>query len=77
MIRRVLLAAAIAVAALVVVPGTPAQARACKADHDCYTAFYSDSSHTTLVGALSESCDGTRSMWGRRSGYLTFSESPC
>ncbi|RKR91365.1 hypothetical protein BDK92_5759 [Micromonospora pisi] len=77
MIRRVLLAATIAVAAFVIVPGSPAQARACKANHDCYTEFYSDSSHTVLVGSLSESCTGERDMWGRRTGYLVFSESPC
>ncbi|MCG5219823.1 DUF6289 family protein [Streptosporangium soli] len=77
MIRRVLVAAALALTALAVIPSVPAQARACKIDYACYTAYYSDASHTTQVGGKSESCSGNVTTWGVRSGYLTFSESPC
>ena len=77
MIRRILLAAVLAVAAFVAVPGTPAQARACWFDSECYTTFYSDATHTTVVGELYESCDGDRVGWGRRTGYYTFTESGC
>ncbi|MDG4803751.1 DUF6289 family protein [Micromonospora sp. WMMD980] len=77
MIRRAIVVAAIAVFVSVVVPGSPAQARACKIDHQCTTYYYSDSSHSTQVGSLYEECDGSRYSSGRRTGYLTFSEIPC
>jgi hypothetical protein len=77
MIRRVLLAAALAFTALAVIPGVPAQARACKIDYTCYTTYYSDSDHTTEVGGTFTDCDGDVTTWGERSGYLTFDETPC
>lgn len=79
MLRRAFTAAALATiaAATVIVPAAPAQARACTINHYCYTTWYSDASRTVVVGQLFEDCDGTRSMWGVRSPYLTFSENNC
>ncbi|MBO4209179.1 DUF6289 family protein [Micromonospora echinofusca] len=77
MLRRTLAAATLGVAAIAVLPGAPAQARACMIDHQCTTYYYSDSSKTTIVGSLYEECDGSRYQWGTRTGYLTFTEVPC
>ncbi|MFG1803637.1 DUF6289 family protein [Micromonospora carbonacea] len=77
MIRRVLLTAALVGASVLVVPGSPAQARACRIDHECVTTYYADSGRTTVVGERYESCSGTVYTWGVRSGYPTFVESPC
>lgn len=77
MFRRVLVAAALAAATVLAIPGGPAQARACRIDYACALVFFSDSSHTTVVGELDTDCDGTESMWGVRSGYQQFFEAPC
>ncbi|WP_188196442.1 DUF6289 family protein [Nonomuraea sp. SYSU D8015] len=77
MIRRVLVATLLAAATVAAVTSSPAAARACKIDHVCYTVYYSDSSRTTVVGELVVGCDGERSMWGTRTGFYDFSESPC
>ncbi|WP_018349799.1 DUF6289 family protein [Longispora albida] len=76
--RRVTIGA-LAVAALiaVVVPAVPAQARACRIDHFCTTAWYSDSSYTNHIGGMYEECDGSVYTWGQRTGYVVFRESPC
>lgn len=76
MFRRILLATALGIA-VVTVPAASAQARACMIGYECYTTYYSDSSHTTVVGGLYEGCDGTRSSWGQRTAYATFVETPC
>ncbi|MEV5894094.1 DUF6289 family protein [Nonomuraea fuscirosea] len=77
MIRRLLPATVLAVAAVTVVTTGPAEARACKHGHACATIFYSDSTRTTVVGEKYEGCDGSVDMWGVRSGYQDFYESPC
>ncbi|GAB7046215.1 DUF6289 family protein [Catenuloplanes indicus] len=75
--RRTATAAVLAATAFLAVPGTPAQARACKIDHTCYWDYYADSTRTELVGGVNTLCDGTRISWGRRTGTFDFSESPC
>ncbi|MET8867972.1 DUF6289 family protein [Nonomuraea sp. NPDC004580] len=77
MIRRLLPATVLAVAAVTVVTASPAEARACKFDHACATIYYSDSTRTTVVGEKYEDCNGAVDMWGVRSGYIDFYESPC
>ncbi|MEU8357337.1 DUF6289 family protein [Nonomuraea sp. NPDC048882] len=77
MLRRLLPATVLAVAAVTAVTTGPAQARACKHGHACVTVFYSDSTRTTVVGEKYEDCDGAVDMWGVRSGYQDFYESPC
>jgi hypothetical protein len=77
MIRRASVALVLAASVLAVLPGSPAQARACRIDHQCTTYYYSDSAHTTIVGGLYEECDGSRYSFGTRTGYLTFTEVPC
>ncbi|GHJ43195.1 hypothetical protein Cs7R123_05370 [Catellatospora sp. TT07R-123] len=79
MLRRLGLAAALVTigSVAVVLPGAPAQARACTIDHYCYTTWYADAAHTSVVGQLYEDCGGSRSTWGTRSGYATFAETPC
>lgn len=76
MFRRILLATALGIA-VVAIPAAPAQARVCKMDHECYTTYYSDFSHTTVVGGIYEGCDGTRISWGQRTAHVTFVETPC
>ncbi|MFB4278335.1 DUF6289 family protein [Nonomuraea sp. MTCD27] len=77
MIRRALLATVLALAAVTTVTTGTAQARACKLGHACVTVYYSDSTRTTVVGERYEDCNGAVDMWGVRSGYLDFYESPC
>ncbi|MEV5328917.1 DUF6289 family protein [Nonomuraea sp. N2-4H] len=77
MIRRLLPATVLAVAAVTAVTASPAEARACKIGHACVTVFYSDSTKTTVVGEKYEECDGRVDSWGVRTGYLDFYESPC
>lgn len=77
MIRRLLPATVLAVAAVTVVTASPAEARACKINHACATVYYSDSTRTTVVGEKYEDCNGAVDMWGVRSGYIDFYESPC
>jgi hypothetical protein len=69
--------AAIVPTFVLVVPASPAQARACQIDYYCTTTFYSDSSRTTVVGRLTEDCDGARYFWGSRGHNARFVESPC
>jgi uncharacterized protein DUF6289 len=47
-----------------------AQAAACPLGFECVTTYYSDSTHTTVVGGKLEYCDGGSSSWGSRTGYL-------
>ncbi|WDZ86171.1 DUF6289 family protein [Micromonospora cathayae] len=77
MIRRAAVALVLAASAFAMIPGSPAQARACRIDFECYTTYYSDASKTTVVGSLYESCTGTRYFDGVRTGYLTFQETRC
>jgi hypothetical protein len=79
MIRRVLLATALTVAAVgaVVAPATPALANACPLHNACETDYYSDQAHTTLVGGVFVDCQGVQETWGVRTGFLTSSREPC
>jgi hypothetical protein len=79
MIRRILLATALTVAAVgvAVAPATPALANACPLGNECETNFYSDGTHTTLVGSIFVDCQGNTEQWGVRSGYQTSSRQPC
>lgn len=79
MLRRAVTAAALAAIATLtaIAPAAPVQARACTINFFCYTTFYSNASRTVVVGEKFEDCDGTMSMWGVRSPYLTFSETHC
>jgi hypothetical protein len=76
MLRSALLAVLFAAATLTVT-AAPAQARVCALGSYCVTTYYSDSSHTTVVGVLTEDCDGNASRWGARSSYKDFTETPC
>ena len=79
MVRRsLILASATVISALtLIVPASPAQARACRVDFYCTTTFYADSTRTTVVGELYEDCNGDRSFWGRRGADPLFIETRC
>ncbi|WP_018220689.1 DUF6289 family protein [Salinispora pacifica] len=77
MTRRLFVVLAFLAAAILVSPAAPAAARACKFGYECYTTFYSNPSHTTVVGSLHEDCQGEPTMVGTRSGFKTFQEYPC
>lgn len=77
MIRRVLLAVLLALATLTTFTSAPAYARACALGNYCVTTYYSDSSHTTVVGTMYEGCEGGGSSWGTRTIYKDFVETPC
>jgi hypothetical protein len=77
MLRRALLAAVLTVAAAVFAFASPAQARFCKIDHQCYLTFYSDNTYTTVVGYDFTNCVGDVVSHGVRSSYQTFDEIPC
>ncbi|WP_020519592.1 hypothetical protein [Catelliglobosispora koreensis] len=77
MIRRLLLAAAIAGAAIVL-PAAPAQALyPCPAGKMCLHTWYTDSSRTQVRGTYSVNCEGTPHSWGVRQGYLVFTTQNC
>lgn len=77
MIRRAIVAAALAGAA-VLVPATPAQALyPCPAGNYCLHTWYTDSSQTQVRGGYSVNCEGTPYRWGVQQGYLVFSARPC
>ena len=77
MIRRALVATALATTALVALPTAPAQAAACKIDWFCVTTFFSDAAHTDVIGSREETCDGTLYVWGTRSSYVDIYRSRC
>ncbi|MEV6150379.1 DUF6289 family protein [Nonomuraea sp. NPDC052129] len=77
MIRRALVAAALATTALVALPAGPAQASACPVNYLCITTYYSDAAHTTEIGLREELCDGTLYVWGVRSNYSDYYRGPC
>ncbi len=77
MIRRVLIAAALAGAAIVV-PATPAQALyPCAAGNYCLHTWYTDNTRTKVNGVYSVNCEGTQYRSGTLQGYLVFSARPC
>ncbi|GAA3221776.1 DUF6289 family protein [Nonomuraea helvata] len=77
MIRRTLIAAALAATALVTLPAGPAQARACALGSRCVTTYYSDGIGSQVVGGSVEGCDGSSYAWGVRTIYKDWSETPC
>ena len=77
MFRKLLILAAIIPACVLIVPASPAQARACQRFYHCITTYYSDPSHTTVVGRMTDDCRGESAFWGTRGNSLTFFEAPC
>ncbi|GIG60557.1 hypothetical protein Lfu02_49290 [Longispora fulva] len=79
MIRRTVIAGLVAATAAItlVVPASPAYARACSYGSICTTYWYSDAAHTNMVGSLYEECDGSIYKWGTHGSYVTFREDPC
>lgn len=78
MIRRLLLAAVTALAAVVVIPTAPAQAiPACGNGYSCLYQWWADRAHTVFNGFLSVDCSGNVDISGTRSGYLVFSQARC
>ncbi|MEZ0113844.1 hypothetical protein ABH920_007878 [Catenulispora sp. EB89] len=49
----------------------------CKADYACTMTFYSNGSHTTVIGQIYVDCYGQRSQWGSISGYEVVTQSEC
>lgn len=77
MIRRLLVATAIAGLAILV-PASPAQALyPCPAGTMCVHTWYTDSTKTVWRGSYSVNCEGTPLRLGVQQGYLVFSTSPC
>lgn len=77
MIRRVLAVVVLATATLATVPAGAQAAPLCRAGYLCNSQYFSDSARTNLVGVKTEFCNGEVSTWGRVTGYLTWSTSPC
>jgi hypothetical protein len=77
-IRRLVIAATIALAAAVVIPTAQAQAiPACGDRYACLYQWWADRAHTVLNGFLSVDCTGDVTTFGTRGGYLVFSQVPC
>jgi hypothetical protein len=80
-IRRLLLAAAVAVAVSGVMPATPAHALdQCLAGYVCAWYWYADPYHTDLNGYYIDytACPGGGiSRWGLQQGYMVFQPEPC
>ncbi|WP_368862068.1 DUF6289 family protein [Catenulispora pinistramenti] len=49
----------------------------CKADYACTVTFYSNGTHTTVIGQVYTDCEGQRSSWGSMSGYEVVTQSEC
>ncbi|WP_214409660.1 DUF6289 family protein [Sphaerisporangium fuscum] len=80
MIRRLVGVAALAAAAIVAVPAGAQAAPAlpaCGLGYTCATYFWDSSAHTTIIGAITQECDGSSYTWGERSRYVTFSSTRC
>ena len=77
MLRRVLLTVALVAATVLAIPGSPALARACPLDWSCHWTYYSDSTHTTVVGERGADCTGTSFSWGATSTYQDYTEYAC
>lgn len=79
MLRRSVGVAAVTLlaAAGVTLAATPAQANVCPLGDLCVTTYYSDNTHTTVVGGKIEDCDGGGSSWGTRTIWVDYSRTPC
>jgi hypothetical protein len=77
-IRRLVIAATVALAAALVIPTAQAQAiPACGSRYACLYQWWADRAHTVFNGFLSVDCTGDVTTSGTRSGYLVFSQAPC
>jgi hypothetical protein len=72
MIRRLVLAATLAAALVMVAPATQAQAFAhCQTNQTCTTSYYSDGTLDVIVGqSIANHCNGASSSWGTTTRYL-------
>ncbi|MEV7228109.1 hypothetical protein AB0M79_13960 [Polymorphospora sp. NPDC051019] len=78
MLRRVLVAVALAVGVTLFVPSSPAHALyPCPANNMCLHTWYADSTRTVWRGSFSVNCEGREARLGVQSGYLVFSVRPC
>jgi hypothetical protein len=79
MVRRSVTAAAVTLLATAGLTFTaaPTQASACPLGYECVTTYYSDSSHSTVIGGKVEYCDGDSNAWGTRSAYYDYSRTAC
>ncbi|NUR30243.1 MAG: hypothetical protein HOV83_31065 [Catenulispora sp.] len=78
MIRRLAVVATLVGGAVAALPAAPAQAvAACRVDNECVTSYYSDISHTQIVGQITVFCDGSRDEWGTFGRYPVVQNVPC
>ena len=78
MIRRLVIAAAAALAATVVIPTAQAQAiPACGSRYECLYQWWADREHTVFNGFRSIDCQGGVVSSGRQSGFLEFNQVRC
>jgi hypothetical protein len=76
--RRFLSAVAVSVATLTLAPAPAAQAaNTCGQTNYCQTNYYTNPSHTTLVGQVTYFCGGAESQWGVVTGFKVTTSSPC
>ncbi len=78
MVRRALLAVALAIGVTVVIPSSPAHALyPCPANYMCLHTWYADNTRATWRGSFSINCEGTQLRLGQNNGYLVYSVQPC
>lgn len=78
MIRRLAVVATLLGGAVAALPAAPAQAVAqCRSGSECVTTYYSDLSHTQVVGQITVFCDGSRDQWGDIGRYPVVQSIPC
>ena len=79
MIRRLLLAAVLSVVpGTVIVSAAPAHAfQDCGVIDSCIYQFYSDASHSQVVGWIHVTCQDVTTTWGTTTNYLTYHSSAC
>ena len=49
----------------------------CAAGYQCVMTFYSDASHSQVIGGFSYSCTGAYYSWGSQGYYQTWTVSAC
>lgn len=78
MFRRLMIVVAAAILVALGLSPTSAQAwPRCDSGYECWYDWYSDTTHTTLIGWMHVNCDGDQTSAGDRSPYLSFSSWPC
>ncbi|GAA2357745.1 hypothetical protein Cme02nite_33570 [Catellatospora methionotrophica] len=78
MVRRLMIAAAVAALGFGIAPASPALAYGqCAANTKCGWLYYADAARTQLQGGHTTNCQGVVLDWGIKAGYSTYLVEGC